>query len=127
MHKTKNVNATLDTKYYTLSITTMRTVLGCDADRHKFGIYIFPKGKDWRTAGDELLYGYTNAFCLGTNDKNEHIQQIQPYIFCGTINDMKSKEEFVICKNCKEARNTKNVFDSLIKMKISNNYRKRKL
>ena len=51
-------------KYYTLSITTLRTVLRCDADRHKFGIYIFLKDKHWRTAGDESLYGYTNAFCL---------------------------------------------------------------
>ena len=84
-------------------------MLGCDADRHKFGIYIFLKGKHWRTAGYESLYGYANAFCLGKNDKNEHIQQIQPYIFCGkcktnekyrwTINDMNS--------NCKEAQHKK--------------------
>ena len=40
-----------------------------------FGIYIFSKGKAWRTAGDELLHGYTNAFHLGKKDKNEHIQQ----------------------------------------------------
>ena len=110
----------------------MRTVLECDADRHKFGIYILPKDKDWKTAGDELLYGYTNAFYLGKNDKNRHIQQIQPYIFCGkcktngkyrgSINDMRSKGEFVICKNCKEAQHKKCVrfFD---KDEDINNYR----
>ena len=72
MLKHIKINRDSDTKYYTLSITTMSTVLRCDADRHEFGIYTFPKGKDWRTAGDESLYGYTNAFCLGKNDKNEH-------------------------------------------------------
>ena len=48
-------------------------MLECEADREKFGIYRFSKGKDWRTARDELLDEQTNALCLGQNDKNEHI------------------------------------------------------
>ena len=44
--KPRKIDRDNDIKYYKLSITTMRTVLECDADRHKFGIYIFPKGED---------------------------------------------------------------------------------
>ena len=91
-----------------------RTVLECDADRHKFGIYILPKGENWKSAKDKALYGYTNAFYLRKHDNNQHVQQMQPYIFCGkcktnekyrgTMNQLKSKGKLVVCNHCKEAQ-----------------------
>ena len=48
-----------------VSIIIVGNMLECDADRHKFGIYIFSKVKDWKTTVEELLYGYISAFYLG--------------------------------------------------------------